>query len=413
LETVPSARSRGTGQRNPLSPDKDDPPIPEEVGAVLRRRFPNLRRHFVFEYYPWYAANPYRQWDQWDRQPPTDIAASAMPLLGAYDSRSIAVLERHAEWIRSTGVGSVNLSWWGPESFSDTVIPAVMDVMSAHDIRVTFHLEPYRPDRANHFVQDILYLLRRYGERRRWDCLLLLDYADGRSGPVFKTFGTIVPPEIVDCHGVRQPVEGYTPDRRWRYETDLLRHVLRDDFRHVTLLADSLDLARTDASGFDGIAVYDNLVEPSEWPTIAAAFSRRNLLFSFNCNPGYDAVRLREVPPESCYAPAPFVPRTGELDWADATDRERARYLAEERIDESLLTTLRLQTHPGLVNSRRGFFLTYVNSFNEWHEGHQFEPMKDWPALRPVEQALGYHNPSDGDYRLDRLRSLLSHVLTP
>ena len=52
-------------------------------GDLLRARFRDLRRHFVFDYYPWYAADPFRHWTQWDRVPPVDLAANTMPLLGA------------------------------------------------------------------------------------------------------------------------------------------------------------------------------------------------------------------------------------------------------------------------------------------------------------------------------------------
>ena len=48
-------------------------------------------------------------------------------------------------------------------------------------------------------------------------------------------------------------------------------------------------------------------------------------------------------------------------------------------------TTLNLQTDVTLPPARAGFFLTYVNSFNEWHEGTQFEPMKDAAMLTPDE----------------------------
>ena len=54
----------------------------------------------------------------------------------------------------------------------------------------------------------------------------------------------------------------------------------------------------------------------------------------------------------------------------------------------------------------------YINSFNEWHEGHQFEPMKSAANLTAAERAIGYHNPDDGQYRLDALRSLLNYELT-
>ena len=67
-------------------------------------------------------------------------------------------------------------------------------------------------------------------------------------------------------------------------------------------------------------------------------------------------------------------------------------------------------TKESLANVKRDFFLTYINSFNEWHEGHQFEPMKDAGALTSGERAIGYHNPDDGAYRLKHLAELLGEL---
>jgi len=55
----------------------------------------------------------------------------------------------------------------------------------------------------------------------------------------------------------------------------------------------------------------------------------------------------------------------------------------------------------------------YVNSFNEWHEGHSFEPMKDADELTPDERALGYRNPARGDYRLRMLADLQRQIVEP
>ena len=52
----------------------------------------------------------------------------------------------------------------------------------------------------------------------------------------------------------------------------------------------------------------------------------------------------------------------------------------------------------------------YINSFNEWHEGHQFEPMKDWAALLPAERVFQYHNAFEGDSRLRYLSDLLESI---
>ena len=382
----------------------------DALGRLIRDRYRDPRRHFVFEYYPWYANDPFRHWQQWDRVPPDDIAASSVPLLGPYDSRATAVIERHARWIADAGVGVVNLSWWGRESFSDRNISRVMDVMRAHDIHVTFHLEPYGPERVDHLTDDLQYLLTEFGEKRRWDCFFFHERADGSHGPVFKLFRTTLPEHIVDCHGERQDIPDYTPDAVWRRATDAARTALDGAFDHVTLLSDTWDAERVAAAGLDGIAIYDPAIDREAWLDYALVASRLGLVCSFNTNPGLDEIGRRGLPPDSCLGPRPFLPDAPDLVWSEPADRARARLLSEQRIRETLEWSLLLQTHPWLGNAQHGFFLVYITSFNEWHEGHQFEPMKSRAALTPEEQVHGYHNPSDGFYRLDRLTDLLRRL---
>ena len=381
------------------------------ASQTLADRFPDLARHFIFEYYPWYRANPYFHWDQWDRKPPIDLASNYMPRLGAYDSRSVAVMEQHAAWIAGTGARAINVSWWGRDSDVNEIVPTLMDVMRAHDIAVTFHVEPYNDRHAYNYAADVEYLIREYGDRRRWDTFLLLQHADGASGPVFKSFRTILPAQSTDCHGVTSGIPDYVPDSVWRQQTDRLRQTFARDFDRLTLLADSLSVGRTKACGFDGIAIYDNYVEPESWAGHAENFSNENLLLSFNVNPGYDGMLLRTVDPNSCYSPPDFMPGRAAYDWSRPADRELATLASAARIRESFRTTIGLQTDPALVNVKHGFFLVYLNSFNEWHEGHQFEPMKDNDQLAAAERAVGYHNPINGRYRLDTLTQLLETVI--
>jgi hypothetical protein len=382
------------------------------VGTTLRQRFPALRQHFVFEYYPWYGTNPWRHWNQWQRVPPLDVAASSMPRLGPYDSLDVAVLEQHARWIVESGVGAINLSWWGQGSYEDLRIPIVMDVMRDHGVKVTFHLEPYSKLRAEQYASDIRYLLTEYGDKRRWDCFLLLTDAAGGEGPVFKSFATILPQQGTDCHGRTFPIDLYRPDSVWRQQTDTVRETFRHDFDQIRLLADSSAVDRVRNGGFDGMAIYDNYVRPVRWPDMARWCRDAQLEFSFNINAGFDGIAQRNVPPASCYRPPSFEPPV-PLDWSTTLDFETARRVAEWRIDESMRTTLNLQTDPSLPPAATGFFLTYINSFNEWHEGTQFEPMKDAEMLTPDERPFSYHNPSDGMYRLNHLKSSLRPILAP
>jgi len=381
--------------------------------AHLQELFPDLERHFVFEYYPWYGGPPaYEHWEYLDRHPPADLGSRYVPKLGAYDVRSVSTLEQHARWMREAGVGAVALSWWGRDSWEDRAVPLILDVLRAHDLKATFALEPYRNDRARHYPDDVMYLLREYGERRHWDVFLLLHDVNGRVGPVFKGFRCILPETSTDCLGVTRPVSDYTPDWLWRQQTDTLRDTLRADFDHVTLLADSLEFARTPQSGFDGIGIYDNFIPPEEYRGHAESASAAGLIFSFNVNPGYDQIEPRETN-DPCYAPRDFAPPTPGLDFSTREGRERAAQASEERIRASWSATLEVQTDPALQNSRRGFLLVYVNSFNEWHEGHAFEPMKDAAELTAEERAIGYRNPERGDYRLQTLAGLQRSLREP
>jgi Glycosyl hydrolase family 99 len=380
------------------------------AAAYLRGRFPDLRRHFVFEYYPWYGTSPWIHWEQWERKPPTDLAATSVPLLGAYDSRSAKVIEQHARWMADAGVGAINMSWWGPGDYTDQAVPLVMDVMRAHDIHVTFHLEPYHGDRVRNFARDVLYLVKEYGERRRWDAMLFLERANGSAGPVFKTFFTILPEKETDCHGVTRDVQFHAPSSAWREQIDVIRRELRTRFDQVTLLSDSPDADKTADAGFDGLAIYNNYIRPESWPDLAAKATRRNMLFSFNINPGFDSIVPRTIEPNSCYQPPAFEPPAGPLDWR-ADGRRTAQTLASRRIAESFEATVTLQTERRLSNARQGFFLAYICTFNEWHEGTAFEPAKSWAELSDEERKLGYHNPDDGSYRLKALKSLVRSIV--
>src|SRR6185436_6689204 len=109
-----------------------EPPDVRPGRTTLSSRFPDLRRHFVFEYYPWYGGPPdYVHWDFWNRRPPEDLAATCVPRLGAYDVRDRRLLEQHARWIADSGVGAVALSWWGRGSWEDRTVPLIMDVFGA------------------------------------------------------------------------------------------------------------------------------------------------------------------------------------------------------------------------------------------------------------------------------------------
>jgi hypothetical protein len=403
-------------RRRPRRPRPDTPPTSPPTSNEWQRFaqqlsvYRDLRRHFIFEYYPWYQANPFQHWEENRRVPPIDIASFAFPLLGAYDSRDAKIIEQHARWIAEMGAGAINVSWWGQGSREDRAVPLIMDVMRAHDIHVTFHIEPYADDRANRLAEDIVYLIREYGEKRRWDAFLLMQDADGTARPMFKSFATILARTVTDCRGRTFANPLFAEDSLWRRQTDTVRNALRSDFDPI-MLADTLDANRTEAGGFDGMAMYDAYYRPALWAGAAAPFSAKRLLFSFNTNPGFD--KYPERPPfGECFSPLPFEPPIAASGWgADA--REQALLASRDRVLEALRTTLTLQLDPASSNRRRGFFAMYINSFNEWHEGTAFEPALDFAALSPEQRAIGYHNPDNGRWRMQLIQELLTELARP
>ena len=176
-----------------------------------------------------------------------------------------------------------------------------------------------------------------------------------------------------------------------------------------TLLSDSTNANVVLSFGFDGSAPYDAFT-PAEWPQQARAFSAINLTYSPSIGTGFDDIVERNVPADSCYQPKAFVP-PATIDWSSASDRERAALLALWQIEASMRTSLTLQLDSTLRNASTGFFIVYIGTFNEWHEGTAFEPMKDRAALLSQELPFGYHNPARGRYRLDYLRPRLEQLI--
>jgi Glycosyl hydrolase family 99/Glycosyltransferase WbsX len=388
---------------------KHRPPLTlAQIGEQLRDRYPDLPSHFIFEYYPWYGANPWRHWDADGRKPPAEIASSYMPALGPYDSRDARVLEQHAKWIAAAGVGAINLSWWGRGTYEDRAAPIVMDVMRAFGIKVTFHIEPY-PNRSQTIVEDIKYLLREYGERRRWDTFLLVQHADGSAAPVMKLFESIVPETVTDCRGIVHPVASYVPDEVWRQRTRTLKQELAGEFPKFMLLADSLNIARAVVTGFDGGVSGDPYFRVENWDEVVQNFNAHDLPFVFAANAGFDGVAPKVIPNDPCYRPGRVEP-SPDVDWNSEPSRQQEHEASAHRIRETFEKTVRLQVASTSANLRRGFFLVYVNSFNEWHEGTQFEPTVSYGSLSAAERTR-YHNAAAGAYRLQTLQSLMAQII--
>jgi len=92
-------------------------------------------------YYPWYGnpRGPSGRWFHWDlcgHDPDRgDLASSHTPVLGAYDSRDPEVVARHIEWAVSAGLDGFILACFGPSSPSWKGIRAFVDVAETQGFR--------------------------------------------------------------------------------------------------------------------------------------------------------------------------------------------------------------------------------------------------------------------------------------
>lgn len=80
-------------------------------------------------YYPWYPET-----ENW--------ATHYDPILGKYDSSSVAVVTTHVTEAKYAGLDAFIASWWGPGSKTAARLPLLLKVAGAHNFRIAPYYEP-------------------------------------------------------------------------------------------------------------------------------------------------------------------------------------------------------------------------------------------------------------------------------
>ncbi|RZQ60622.1 glycoside hydrolase family 99 protein [Amycolatopsis suaedae] len=300
-------------------------------------------------YYPWYG-NPatygqYRHWQQGGHQPPSAIGADFYPALGPYDSGDFAgAVDRHMRWIREAGVGTLVYSWWGRGSYEDGLAAGVLAAAARYGLKVAWHLEPYAGRTAQSTVDDVRYIVGRYGSSPAF-------YRDAAHGnrPAFYVFESL---RVADW----APLAAVRPE--------------------AIVLAQTTDLSKV--THFGGIYTYDVLASqnPVGWKGIADFCRANGLVWAPSIGPGY--IDDRAVPGNT----TPTLERAGgatyDRQWATALDPANGG-------------------KPDWVS---------ITSFNEWHEGSSLEPASSSPpaghGYRTYEGAYGRTGPAAETAYLDR-----------
>lgn len=100
--TQPGKPETSFGPDRPITTTSASPSVPSKAVTV------------AVYYYPWYHTKFHgRNYIRGDLKPPQ------MPVLGEYDDRSTKVIAQHLEWTRQANVDLWVTSWWGPDSETD------------------------------------------------------------------------------------------------------------------------------------------------------------------------------------------------------------------------------------------------------------------------------------------------------
>jgi glycoprotein endo-alpha-1,2-mannosidase len=292
------------------------------------------RRVMAF-YYPWYGitnrpggAGKNAHWGKIDAAA-GDIAASThYPALGAYDSQDPNTIEKHCAWAQAAGIDTLIVSWWGHGEYTDRAMDGILTACERHGLTACIYYETVpRPQSPQTAAQDVIKLLEKYGGRKA--------YLKAGGAPVVFIYSRAV---------------GELGLLGWRQTLQLVRSGFA---RGVTAIGDQFSYGA--ARVFDGVHTY-NTAGPiqSEAPGDLAQWlkatyaswvelaDRAGRISTLTVIPGYDDTKIRK--------PGLAVDRRGgelyRAQWEHA-----------------------IEADPDWV---------LVTSFNEWHEGSEIEPSRQF-----------------------------------
>ncbi len=288
-------------------------------------------------YYGWYATPQVSGvWYHWGN---VDLAhehigtTAHYPLGGPYDSHDPQVVEHQCELARQAGITGFIVSWWGPGSFEDRGVPILLHAAQHTGLKVTIYDEiathTRSPASAATVESDLLYILHRYAQNPAW---LRVNRT-----PVIFIYGRVI-----------QAIS-------WTAWPRIIEHTEAASPTGVAFVADQFSSQA--AHVFDGLHAYSyagaihSLTTPQlqrwaatnypHWVKLAGP----NHISCVTIMPGYDDRSQTQRPPP---------------------------HLVLDRHAGSTYSTLWQQAiaaHPNWI---------LITSWNEWHEGTEIEPSKEF-----------------------------------
>ncbi|XP_068087283.1 glycoprotein endo-alpha-1,2-mannosidase [Hyperolius riggenbachi] len=314
---------------------------------------PNYNLHAF--YYTWYG-NPkfddkYIHWNHellkhWDTKiasnyptgkhnPPEDIGANFYPELGPYSSRDPSVLEAHMKQMRSAAIGVLSLSWYPPHMNDDSGIPSddlvqqVLDMAEKYELKVNFHIEPYKNRDESNLRDNIIYIVDKYGSH---PAFYRYKTGTGKNLPLFYIYDSYL--TSADQWADLFTVSGSQSIRNTPYDGIFIALLVEEKHKY--------DIQR---GGFDGLYTYfatNGFTYGSShqhWSSLKEFCDTNSLMFIPSVGPGYIDTSIRP------------------WNFKNTRNRINGKYY-ETALNAALLV------RPSIIS---------ITSFNEWHEGTQIE----------------------------------------
>ena len=286
-------------------------------------------------YYPWYGtpeiSGYWRHWNEGGHNPDygkggtRDIGASHHPYPEVYDSSSEELIEKHFRTAEKCGIDGFIVSWWGKETFEDTVFRKLFEVAEEKKFRIK--LSPYYeeiPEKGIDGVLKDLYYLSEFFARE--------NFLKWNGKPVIFVYGRAIFP-------------GWSlPMVSWKKVINSFPQVIFVGDLMTYFLSPLLVRALIN-DGFSGVHIYNPLLDILFIGDIGSLYRKfvetgrtKNLISALTVIPGYDD---RNIGRENPY----FVDRKGGA-------------LYRELWEKALIAK------PDWI---------LITSFNEWHEGTEIE----------------------------------------
>ncbi|KAM9059635.1 glycoprotein endo-alpha-1,2-mannosidase isoform 1-T2 [Megaptera novaeangliae] len=328
---------------------------PSKASEPYLEELPPRNYYLHIFYYSWYG-NPqfdgkYVHWNHpvlshWDlriakkypqgkHNPPDDIGSSFYPELGSYSSRDPSVIETHMKQMYSASIGVLALSWYPPDSNdengepTDNLVPAILDKAHKYNLKVTFHIEPYKNRDDKNMYRNVKYIIDKYGNH---PAFYRYKTKNGSALPMFYVYDSYI--TTAEKWANLLTSSGSQSIRNSPYDALFIALLVEKKHRYEIL-----------RGGFDGIYTYfatNGFTYGSSyenWAKLKFFCDQFDLMFIPSVGPGYIDTSIRP--------------------WNTQNTRNRVN---GKYYEEALSAAL--QAHPSIIS---------ITSFNEWHEGTQIE----------------------------------------